>query len=83
MISKSLKFYENLSLTNVSFNNNFLRNLKKNTENWYIYKWTIWRKVGKEFSKFIGVNYSINVSNGLDGLILGLKALKLIRKKNI
>ena len=29
MVSKRLKYYENLSLTNISFNNNFLKNIKK------------------------------------------------------
>lgn len=81
MISKNLKFYENLSLTNVSFNNNFLKNLKKILKTGTYINGPFGEKLEKEFSKFIGVNYSINVSNGLDGLILGLNALKLIRKK--
>ena len=83
MESKSLKFYENLSLTNVSFNNNFLKNTKKILRTGTYINGPFGRKLEKQFSRFIGVSYSINVSNGLDGLILGLTALKIIRKKKI
>lgn len=81
MVSKRLKYYENLSLTNISFNNNFLKNIKKILKTGTYINGPFGKKLEKEFSKFIGVGYSINVSNGLDGLILGLSALKLIRKK--
>ena len=81
MINKSLKLYEKLSLTNVSFNNNFIKNAKKILNSGIYINGPFSENLEKRFSKFIGVNYAINVSNGLDGLILGLNAFKLIRKK--
>ena len=51
MISKSLKFYENLSLTNVSFNNNFLRNLKKILKTGTYINGPFGEKIGKRIFK--------------------------------
>ena len=66
MLNKSLKYYENLSLTNVSFNNNFLKNIKKILKTGTYINGPFGKKLEKEFSKFIGVGYSINVSNGIN-----------------
>lgn len=72
--------YENLSITNQSIYNNFKKNLEKILTKGIYINGEYTKKFEKSFSKFIGVKYSTGVSNGLDGLILALNALKKIRK---
>ena len=83
MINKNLKFYEKLSVTNLAFNKVFLRNLKKVLKTGMYINGEFGKKLEKDFSKFVGVKFSIGVSNGLDGLVVGLNALKKVRKKKI
>ena len=81
MINKNLKFYEKLSVTNLAFNKVFLRNLKKVLKTGMYINGEFGKKLERDFSKFVGVKFSIGVSNGLDGLVVGLNALKKVRKK--
>ncbi len=82
MIKNKFKLYENLSITNKNINNHFLKNLKKILKSGSYINGYYVKKFEDNFSKFIGVRYSIGVSNGLDGLTLALNAIKKIRKKN-
>lgn len=81
MLNKNLKFYEKLSVTNLSLNKVFLKNLEKILKNGIYVNGEFGKRLEKNFSKFVGVKFSIGVSNGLDGLVVGLNALKKIRKK--
>ena len=83
MLNKNFKSYEKLSVTNHSYNKVFLKNLKKILKTGRYINGEFGEKLEKEFSKFIGVKYSIGVSNGLDGLVISLNALKKVRKKKI
>ena len=83
MLNKNLKFYEKLSVTNLSLNKVFLKNLEKILKNGIYVNGEFGKRLEKNFSKFVGVKFSIGVSNGLDGLVVGLNALKKIRKKKI
>ena len=81
MNNNNIKLYENLALTNSSFNKNFIKNFKKILSTGMYINGTFRIKLEQKFAEFIGTNYSVGVSNGLDGLILALNTLKILKKK--
>lgn len=66
--------YENLGKLNKPFFDEYLESFKKTMEGgWYVLGTNV-ERFEKEFSVYNGASYAVGVANGLDALILALKA---------
>ena len=75
--------YENLQKVNAGFEKAFKVKLKEFlTKGWYILGTEV-SAFEKEFASFCGAKYCIGVANGLDALVLGIKALDFPEKSEI
>jgi dTDP-4-amino-4,6-dideoxygalactose transaminase len=69
--------YENLGKLNASFYEDFQKSFDSVLNNgWYVLGQNV-TTFEQDFSEYVGVDHGIGVANGLDALILGLKALNL------
>jgi dTDP-4-amino-4,6-dideoxygalactose transaminase len=69
--------YENLGKLNAPFYKDFKKSVDSLLKSgWYILGQNV-TKFEQDFSEYIGVDHGVGVANGLDALILGLKALNL------
>lgn len=69
--------YENLALLNLPFQDEFQKDFQQTLQSgWFILGEKV-KKFEEEFAAFCGVEHCVGVANGLEALILSLKALEL------